>query len=77
MNSTITRIESEVRSYCRTFPTVFTRAEGATLLNDAWGGHDPRLAEVAAAHGVGLVCTHAGGLTPRDIDLAEAISSLV
>ena len=40
-------------------------AEGATLLNDAWGGHDPRLAEVAAAHGVGLVCTHAGGLTPR------------
>ncbi len=40
-------------------------AEGATLLNDAWGGHDPRLAEVAAANAVGLVCTHAGGLTPR------------
>lgn len=40
-------------------------AEGATLLNDAWGGHDPQLAQVAADHGVGLVCTHAGGLTPR------------
>lgn len=39
--------------------------EGATLLNDAWGGHDPQLAQVAADHGVGLVCTHAGGLTPR------------
>ena len=40
-------------------------AEGATLLNDAWGGHDPQLAQVAAEAGVGLVCTHAGGLTPR------------
>ncbi|MCU0298653.1 MAG: dihydropteroate synthase [Candidatus Nanopelagicales bacterium] len=39
--------------------------QGATLLNDAWGGHDPGLAEVAARYGVGLVCTHAGGLTPR------------
>lgn len=38
---------------------------GADLLNDTWGGPDPRLAEVAAAHGVGLVCAHAGGLTPR------------
>jgi dihydropteroate synthase len=40
-------------------------AEGATLLNDAWGGHDPALAQVAAGSGVGLVCTHAGGLAPR------------
>ncbi|MFT5429399.1 MAG: diaminobutyrate-2-oxoglutarate transaminase [Myxococcota bacterium] len=31
MNSSIERLESEVRSYCRAFPTVFTRAEGATL----------------------------------------------
>jgi dihydropteroate synthase len=38
---------------------------GADLLNDAWGGVDPRLAEVAAAHGAGLVCTHAGGQAPR------------
>ncbi|WP_344586580.1 dihydropteroate synthase [Actinomadura vinacea] len=40
-------------------------AAGADLLNDTWGGPDPRLAEVAAAHGVGLVCAHAGGLDPR------------
>ena len=40
-------------------------AAGADLLNDAWGGVDPRLAEVAARHGMGLVCAHAGGLTPR------------
>jgi dihydropteroate synthase len=38
---------------------------GADLLNDAWGGWEPELAEVAARHGVGLVCTHAGGLPPR------------
>jgi dihydropteroate synthase len=38
---------------------------GADLLNDAWGGHDPLLAKVAATNGVGLVCTHAGGVDPR------------
>jgi dihydropteroate synthase len=40
-------------------------AEGADVLNDAWGGVDPALAEVAAQWGVGLVCTHAGGQRPR------------
>jgi diaminobutyrate-2-oxoglutarate transaminase len=29
--SIIDRLESEVRSYCRTFPAVFTRAEGSTM----------------------------------------------
>ncbi|WP_030807196.1 dihydropteroate synthase [Streptomyces sp. NRRL F-2799] len=38
---------------------------GADLLNDAWGGVDPGLAEVAARHRVGLVCTHAGRAEPR------------
>ncbi|MFE5918406.1 dihydropteroate synthase [Streptomyces sp. NPDC056468] len=38
---------------------------GADLLNDAWGGVDPELAEVAARYGAGLVCTHAGGAEPR------------
>lgn len=38
---------------------------GADVLNDAWGGADPRLAEVAARYGAGLVCTHAGGAQPR------------
>jgi dihydropteroate synthase len=38
---------------------------GADLLNDAWQGADPGLAVVAAEHGAGLVCCHAGGLGPR------------
>ncbi|MFF8941249.1 dihydropteroate synthase [Streptomyces sp. NPDC014864] len=38
---------------------------GADLLNDAWGGVDPGLAEVAARYRAGLVCTHAGGAEPR------------
>ncbi len=38
---------------------------GADVLNDAWGGFDPELAEVAAAHDVALVCTHSNGATPR------------
>ena len=38
---------------------------GADVLNDAWGGWDPQVAEVAAEFGLGLVCTHAGGVTPR------------
>ncbi|MDT0410257.1 MULTISPECIES: dihydropteroate synthase [Streptomyces] len=40
-------------------------AAGADLINDAWGGVDPRLAEVAGRYGVGIVCTHAGGARPR------------
>lgn len=40
-------------------------AAGADLLNDAWGGVAPALADVAAEFGAGLVCTHAGGLSPR------------
>jgi len=40
-------------------------AAGADLINDTWGGADPRLAEVAAETGAGLVCSHAGGLAPR------------
>lgn len=39
--------------------------DGADLINDAWEGFDPHLAEVAASHRVGLVCTHAGGQVPR------------
>lgn len=40
-------------------------AAGADLINDAWQGHDRALAAVAADTGAGLVCSHAGGLTPR------------
>ncbi len=38
---------------------------GADLLNDTWAGADPKLAEVAAEFGAGLVCSHTGGLPPR------------
>ncbi len=38
---------------------------GADLLNDTWAGADPKLAEVAAEFGVGVVCSHTGGLAPR------------
>jgi dihydropteroate synthase len=38
---------------------------GADVINDAWGAVDPDLAAVAATHGAGLVCTHAGGQSPR------------
>ncbi|OLE30013.1 MAG: dihydropteroate synthase [Actinobacteria bacterium 13_1_20CM_3_71_11] len=40
-------------------------AAGADLINDTWAGADERLAEVAAATGAALVCSHAGGLRPR------------
>ena len=40
-------------------------AAGADIVNDAWGGVDHSLAEVAAEAGAGIVCTHAGGLPPR------------
>jgi len=40
-------------------------AAGADVVNDAWGGVEPELAEVAAEAGAGIVCTHAGGLPPR------------
>ena len=34
-------------------------------MNDAWGGHDPELIEVAAEYGAAYVCTHTNGATPR------------
>lgn len=40
-------------------------AVGVDLLNDTWAGHDPRLVEVAARAGVGVVCSHTGGAAPR------------
>ena len=40
-------------------------AAGADVLNDAWGGADPGLVDVAARHEVGIICTHTGGVEPR------------
>ena len=39
--------------------------EGADLINDTWAGADPRLVEVAAETGAGIVCSHTGGAVPR------------
>ena len=56
-------------------------AEGADVLNDAWGGADPRLVDVAAEFGAGLVCTHTGGVTPRTrpfrVEYADVVASVV
>ena len=38
---------------------------GADVLNDAWGGADPELVDVAAQYDAAIVCTHTGGVTPR------------
>ena len=50
---------------------------GADLLNDAWGGHDLGLAEVAAEYDVALVCTHTGGLAPRTPPHREVYDDVV
>ena len=38
---------------------------GASLLNDTWSAWDPKVADVAAEFGVGLVCSHVGASLPR------------
>jgi dihydropteroate synthase len=40
-------------------------AVGADVLNDAWGGADPGLVDVAAEFDAAIICTHTGGATPR------------
>ncbi|MET8089920.1 dihydropteroate synthase [Micromonospora sp. NPDC005220] len=52
-------------------------AAGADLLNDTWSGADPALVRVAAQTGAGLVCSHAGGLTPRTRPHRAAFSDVV
>lgn len=55
--------------------------EGADVLNDAWGGADPGLVDVAAEFGVGLICTHTGGVTPRTrpyrIEYTDVVASAI
>jgi dihydropteroate synthase len=54
---------------------------GADLLNDAWGGHDPKLVEVAAEYGAAVVLTHTGGVTPRTrphrIEYADVVADAI
>jgi dihydropteroate synthase len=55
--------------------------EGADVLNDAWGGADPGLVDVAARHGAAIVCTHTGGVTPRTrpfrVEYADVVASAI
>ena len=54
---------------------------GADIINDAWGGADPWLVDVAAAHDVAIVCTHTGGVAPRTrphrIEYADVVASAI
>jgi dihydropteroate synthase len=56
-------------------------AEGADVLNDAWGGADPALVDAAAEHDAAIICTHTGGVTPRTrpfrIEYADVVASAV
>jgi len=40
-------------------------AAGADVINDAWGGWEPELVDVAAHYDAAIVCTHATGVAPR------------
>ncbi len=54
---------------------------GADVLNDAWGGADAALVDVAAEYDVGIICTHTGGVTPRTrphrIEYADVVASAI
>ena len=54
---------------------------GADVLNDAWGGADPALVDVAAEYDAGIICTHTGGVTPRTrphrIEYADVVASAI
>ena len=55
--------------------------EGADVLNDAWGGADPALVDVAAEFDAAIICTHTGGVTPRTrphrIEYADVVAAAI
>ena len=54
---------------------------GADVINDAWGGADPQLVDVAAKYDAAIICTHTGGVVPRTrphrIEYADVVASAV
>jgi dihydropteroate synthase len=56
-------------------------AAGADVINDAWGGSDPDLPGVVAAHGASLVLTHTGGVAvrtrPHRIEYDDVVASVI
>ena len=56
----------EIRRVIPFVAEVRRRHPNVVISVDTWrGGVDPTLGEVAAATGVGIVCSHTGGATPR------------
>jgi len=55
--------------------------EGADVLNDAWGGADPALVDVAAEHGAAVICTHTGGAQvrtrPHRIEYVDVVAAAI
>lgn len=56
-------------------------AAGADVINDAWGGADPELVDVAAKHGAAIICTHTGGVRvrtrPHRIEYEDVVASAI
>ena len=56
-------------------------AAGADVINDAWGGIDPELVDVAAAHDAAIVCTHTGGAQvrtrPHRIEYEDVVAAAI
>ncbi|GGD06905.1 dihydropteroate synthase [Nocardioides daphniae] len=56
-------------------------AAGADVINDAWGGADPELVDVAAAHDAAIICTHTGGVQvrtrPHRIEYDDVVAAAV
>jgi len=54
---------------------------GADVINDAWGGADPQLVDVAAKYDAAIICTHTGGVVPRTrphrIEYADVVASAI
>jgi dihydropteroate synthase len=54
---------------------------GADLVNDTWQGADQDVVAVAADTGLGLVCSHTGGLPPRtdpdQVDYDDVVADVV
>ncbi len=90
---TFTRLESEVRSYCRAFPTVFGSAEGAELVDEAgrryvdlfagagalnYGHNDPALREALIGYIARGGVTHSLDMhTSAKRDFLEALDAIV
>ncbi len=91
--SVITDLESEVRSYCRAWPAVFTTARGALVEDEAgrsyidffagagalnYGHNDPRLIEPLLAYLTGGGILHSLDMTTRaKVDFLERLRDVI